>query len=51
MKQKSRNVLSETPYVLSVITAVLVVTAYGIGNVWDPNDVAGSISAGARLSW
>jgi len=48
---KWRAVFSETPYVLSVFTAVIVVTAYGIGNKWDPEDPAGSIRYGASYSW
>jgi len=46
-----KPVLSETPYILSCITSVLVTTAYGVGRFWDPSDVAGAFARGASYAW
>ncbi|KAI9027750.1 hypothetical protein DFJ74DRAFT_660312 [Hyaloraphidium curvatum] len=48
---KGREIATESSFVCGVFGGVLTVTAYGIGRAWDPNDVAGSFSNGAYITW
>lgn len=46
-----RRYVTETGVVLAGIIAMLSTTAYGIGKVWDPSDIATSFAAGADMAW
>jgi len=49
--EQGRRFINESNLVYSCITAILVVTAFGIGKFWNPDDVGNSISVGADYTW
>ncbi|KAG2437853.1 hypothetical protein HXX76_005471 [Chlamydomonas incerta] len=51
LSERLKGFVTETSVIVGFCTAMLTVTAYGIGKHWDPTDTALSIRYGAWYTW